>query len=211
MKYLKILTLAAVAALAIMAMAGASAASAKVCSLSGTGAACGAGHGNEYTGPLNAELETGKTAVLTSTFVNVTCKKSSLTGEITSSSLATGFITSLTFSECSNNLGQTCTATTTASSTNKWHALAVTDTAPNGHLEVSNVTGTFKCGETDCIYASAKVGAAKELLVAGGSPAVVTASAVPLERETGSSSLCSATAKWDGTYKVTSPTSLYLT
>jgi hypothetical protein len=214
MKYLKILSLAAVAALAIMAIAGASAASAKVCSTTNVGgAACAGSHGTEYKGALSASLESGTSATLTSGFMVVTCTSSSLGGTIDNASTATGSITSLTFSSCSNNFGQTCTANTNASSGNKWPAKAVTETAPNGRLEVENITGAFTCGTSTCHYKAAKVGAKGEIKVTGGEPATVKATSVPLEREVveGDSGLCSSTATWTGAYLVTTPSSLFLT
>jgi hypothetical protein len=209
-KYARILVLAALAALAVTAI-GASTASAKVCSKTVAGSGCGgsASHGELYSGALEA---TSTNAQLTSGFVNVSCTHSVLKGTVTGST-ATGTITSMTFTGCTNNLGQNCTAATSAEKSN-WPAKAVTETAPNGRMEVENITGEFTCGTTTCRYKTAKAGASKELVVTGGEPAKVTISSalpVSLEREEVSSGLCSSTAKWHGTYTVIAPKSLYLT
>ncbi len=222
MKYLKALSLAAVAALALMAFVGASSASAKVCSTAGVGPACAGSHGNEYTGTIDASLiaTTGTTevhAVLTSGFIQVTCTSSTVQGSITNSATGVGNITALTFGGCTNNIGGACTANTSATAGAPWPAKAVTETAPNGRLEVENVTGTFTCstnffGNVTCRYKKGKVGAAGEIKVFGSDTTpTIEASEVPLELEQTSSGFCSETAKWDGRYELTTPTSLFLT
>lgn len=222
MKYLKALSLAAVAALALMAFVGVSSASAKVCSTSGEGLACASGHGKEYTGPIVASLieTTGGAgevhAVLTSGFIQVTCTTSTVSGTITNAATGTGDIEGQTFAGCTSSFGTTCTANTSASAANKWHSVAVTETAPNGRMEVENITGTFTCptpfGTVVCRYKKAKVGAAGEIKIFGSDTTpTIEATEVPLEREAESSSFCSTTAKWDGRYEITSPSSLFLT
>jgi|GEM_PF-2224151 len=212
-KYAKILALSAFAALALMAM-GASTASANICSKAASThtpvTLCSVAHGNVYNGAIVA---TSTNAQLTSGFVNVKCTHSVLEGTVTGTT-TTGQITKLSFTGCSNNLGQACTASTTASSGAPWHAISKTGAAPNGTMEVSTVTGQFTCGSTTCYYKSAKVGGAGELQVIGGAPAHVTigtGNPVKLEREEGSGGLCSSSATWHGTYTVTTPSSLYLT
>jgi len=214
-KHLKMIGLAAVAALAVMAVVGASSASAKVCSLAGTGTACGGSHGNEYTGEV-----VGKSGqvTLTSSFVRVTCA-SEVKGKVTKNgSPAVGEITSLTFGTCHSNLNPTtnsCTASTTASTGTPYAASVATGVVPNGTMTVTHspITGTFTCnltnvflGHPTCRYTTNSA----SLPVTGGAPAIVHAE-VSLAREEPSSGSCSATATWEGTYEVTKPTSLYLT
>ncbi len=212
--YAKMLGLAAVAALALMAVVGVSsaAASAKVCSTTGTGAACAAGHGNEYTTQKFTGTTTGtRTAVLNSGFNVVTCH-SHIEGEITHG--GAGKITSLTFSHCINDslFGASCTATATASAASPWNGTAVAEGGGNGRLEVTSpVTGQFSCIGTTCRYKAANAGTKGEIKVTGGETATVTATKVPLTLEEPSSEACSATATWSGTYSVITPDSLWLT
>jgi hypothetical protein len=216
-KFATAISLAAIAALALMAVVGASAASAKVCSKSGTGAACASGHGNVMGAgqKLVASLSTPSVATLTSGFIRVTCGESTVEGEITNGETGTGDITKMTFADCHSNVNTnsgSCTASTSASTSNKWPASVKTGTAPNGTMTVENITGTFVCnvpflGNVTCNY----IASSATVTVNGGEPATVVASEVPLEKQAGSGGSCSSTAKWDGTYKVTTPTSLYLT
>lgn len=220
MKYVKMLSLMAVAVLAVMAFVGVSSAAAKgkVCSTTGTGGACAGAHGKEYTGPIKATLiaTTGsaeKHAVLTSGFVQVTCTESAVEGEVTSAGTATGFITKLTFSGCSNNInGGPCTATTSASSSNKWHATGTTGSGGNGTMDVSGVTGSFTCNiffaNRTCNY---KAASASVDVFGSDSAPTIEATGVPLELEEPSDGFCSSTAVWEGRYQVTTPATLFIT
>jgi hypothetical protein len=203
MKYAKMLGLAAIAAMALTAFVGAGTASAKVCSGAGVGAACAAGHGNQYTGEVKASLTSGKTATLVSGFITVNCKKSVATGTITNSETGVGSITGLTFEECTSGLGA-CTAKSTGL---PWAATATTGTAPNGTLTVKNVAGEFTCAGETCKYAAAEA----KPTVTGGAPAEIVAKNVALVKQAGSGALCSANATWSGEYSVSTPASLYLT
>jgi hypothetical protein len=227
MKYLKVLSLAAVAALALMAFVGVSSASASgtICSTSGTGTACAGAHGKQYTGVFDASLiETtgGKGevhAVLTSGFVTVTCTGSTVTGTITNSATGTGDIEGTTFTGCTNNInGGACTANTNASSTNKWHLTADPNAATNGNgfLTVENVQGQFTCNilgaNRTCIYGSAKVGTKEEIdLFGSDTTPTIEATGVPLEKKAGSDGLCSATGTWEARYEMTTPSTMWVT
>jgi hypothetical protein len=209
--YAKMLGLAAVAALALMAFVGTSgaAASAKVCSTTGTGAACAGSHGFEYTTQtLSASTGTAY-ATLTSGFARVECR-STMGGQVTHG--GSGTITSLTFgpkaSECTSTLGECTLAKATGL---PWSATAVTGTAPNGTMTVSStVGGEFTCGGINCQYSAPSAGTKGEITIKGGEPAVVTATKVPMSK-IGGSPFCSATAEWDGVYTVSTPASLFLT
>jgi len=213
MRYLKMLGLAAIAALALMAVVGAgSASAATVCSLAGTGTSCGGSHGFHYTGTMHAATEAGKPAELQSGFDNVKCDSTVHVVEVTTE--GTGFVDDLTFTNCVDSFGHTCTAKSNASTTNKWHAQATTGTAPNGTLTVKNVNGQFTCPNplkpsemVTCIYAAESASAT----VTGGAPAKVTATKVALTKQPGSGASCSSTATWSGAYSVSTPSSLYLT
>jgi hypothetical protein len=216
------LGLAAIAALALSAFVAPTSAFAvsALCSNSGTGAQCAGG------GATDKELTAGDTihavqegsVKLTSGFVTVTCTESTVSLSLTSNTPPVGKITALTFSKCFSNFNTTegsCTASTTASPTNGWPVTATTTTAPNGKMVVENATGSFTCNilgsNTTCIYAAAKVGEKEELKITGGETAHVDAANVTLTKEAGSAGSCSENATWEGTYKVDSPDSLYMT
>lgn len=214
---LKIIGLAAVAAMALMAFA-ASSATAKVCSGEGTGEACAGSHGKIYTGTIEASLKSGTSATLTatnssgSTVSTVACTTSVVKGSVTNGSTGAGNINSFTFANCSSAACPNgVTASTTASSSNLWPALATTGTAPNGTLAVEKVDGSFVCGsvfgQITCRYSTTKA----TTTVTGGAPAHVTATNIPLGLVSGLAAICGEKADWSGTYVVTKPSSLYLT
>jgi len=104
----KLSLITAITALAAMAFAS-SASATTVCSNSGTGPACAAGHGNQFTGTFHA---TSGKAVLTITNGSGTSTRtfeceSTIHGHITNSN-GTGNITSLSFTNCKDPSGR-CT------------------------------------------------------------------------------------------------------
>jgi hypothetical protein len=217
MKHLEMLGLAAVAALALTAALGVGSASAKICSGSGTQVACEGSHGKVYTGVITASQATGESE-LQSSFNNVACP-SHLSGKITNGETGTGVIESLTFGPaCTNNVGQKCTVTTTATAAAPWHAVIVpTAGTTNGTMKVKPFRVTITCEKTvffqhaTCIYGAAEVGAGGQIVVTGGAPATVLATKVPLIKALGSSEGCSSTATWSGHYTISTPSSLYIT
>jgi hypothetical protein len=220
MKHLKILGLAAVAALALMAAIGASTASANalLCSTTGdSGTIININCSNTTKGTaqipnpttIKASLKPGTVAELTSTFDNVKCTTSEVSGTA-SGETGTGNIESMTFSGCTDSFGGACTADTSASSTNKWPATVTTTTVGvhdgNGLLHVSNITGKFSCPIGTCRYTASTA----TPHVTGGEPAHITATKIVLNREEVSTFGCSATATWSATYVVTTPKSLWV-
>jgi hypothetical protein len=208
--YAKMLGLAAVAALALMAFVGTSgaAASAKVCSTTGTGAACAGGHGAEYTTqPLAASTGAG-VSTSTTGFARIECP-SQMTGEVGHDGNVTVNVLSTTVSSCKSTLGS-CTVDKATGL--PWKSgTAVTGTAPNGTLQVNNSIGAeFTCGGVNCQYSATSAGTKGEITVKGGEPAVVTASKVPMSK-IGGSAFCSATGEWDAVYTLSTPSSLFLT
>jgi len=216
-KYATMIGLVALAALALTAFVGVSgaAAKAKVCSTTGTGAACAAGHGFEYTTqPLEATTTTalGQDATLTSGFINVTCD-STMKGEVTHS--GSGKITSLTFTNCTSSLGACSEASSTASAAVPWNSTATASgkNDGNGFMDVSSeVGGHFVCAGVTCKYSAANAGLKNEIAVTGGDATrpKVTATGVPMAKS-GGSGFCSATALWHGTYELITPASLWIT
>jgi hypothetical protein len=218
MKYLKIIGLAALAAMALMAVVAASAsANAKVCSTTGTGAECGAGHGKVYKGAIVAKNVGNVILKVTnssgSTINTVTCTSSEAGGEITNGETGTGNINKLTFSSCTSNICGAVHATSNAA-TAKWAATATTEKAgtvnTNGLMHVTNPTGTFSCTflgiNVSCHYtaATATVG------VDGGHDPLITAQGVTLTGSGSNASVCGTSAHWTGTYTVSTPASLFV-
>lgn len=220
MKYLKILAFAALAAMALMAVAASSASAAKVCSTAGTGAACGAGHGNVYTGPIVGknvgnvilEVTNGSGSVINT----VTCTESEAAGEVTNGETGAGKLTKQTFKSCTSNVCGTTTASTTASTTNPWASAVRTEIEgtenTNGIMTVEGVTGSFTCTfigiPVTCKYKAAKA----EVKVDGSdTEPKITASKVALElEEGGNETVCGKKGDWTGTYKITTPSSLFI-
>jgi hypothetical protein len=213
MKHAKMLGLLAVAALAVMAFVGvSSAAAAKVCSTTGTGAACAAGHGSELTTQaLSAKQAATRGIKLTSGFITVECD-SSITGESTHT--GAGVITSLTFSNCNSSLGACASAGANASKAVPYAVSTTATGGGNGEMTVTAnpITGEFVCAGVTCKYTTTKAGGGNGKLAVTGSDTAptVVASSIGLTKEEGSSGFCSATATWEGTYNVTSPTSLWI-
>ncbi len=230
MKYVKMFALAAVAVTALVAVAASSAsASAKVCSTATTAhtptTACTAGHGWVYQGKISAKLKTGTNAVLKATtgggFVTstVTCTGSESEGEVTNGTTGTGKLTKLTFTGCSSSSCSGAggvTASSTASAATPWAATATT-TIPgtengNGIMDVSNATGQFTCdtgifGHVTCKY---EVSTAQPHVTGSDTEPLIVANAIILTTEPNQNSLCGAHASWTATYKVTTPSSLWV-
>lgn len=222
MKYAKTFGLLVVAACLAMAFVGLSPAAAKgkVCSTAGKGTACGGTHGSEYTGPFKATLiaTTGsaeKHVVLTSGFAQWTCSESVLEGELTAPSTATGLITKLTFSGCTNNVnGGPCTMSSSASPTNKWHATGTADagTTGSGTMDVAGLTMSLTCNiffaNRTCRY---QAPTATVDMIGSDTTPTIEATGIALQLEPVSDGLCSGTATLEGRYELTTPTSLWIT
>jgi|GEM_PF-3012156 len=208
MPQLKTLTIV-VACLTILACA--TSADAKVCSTTGTGAACG--QGNVFTNAVHAKLFNTSTARLESGAMTINCTESEIYGSVTNGSTGAGKVEGLLFGTC-NAGGVGCVITATASEKSPWTANVVHTAGVNGKLEVETVRATSACngGAIVCNYGAAKVGngAVPEIPITGGEPAAVKPSNVKLTKEAGSNFLCSATALWSGEYEVTTPNSLFI-
>jgi hypothetical protein len=214
MKHAKMLGLAAIAAMSLMAVVGAGTASARICSTSGAGVACGTGHGFEYvTGTFHADLAAGANTTFTSGFITVTCTTSTAHGEVTNAGTGTADIDALTFANCTDQSGNACTASSTASGTNKWHTTITSDgSGTNGTMVMNNVTLETNCAGVSCKYMAAEAGSKGEIVVTGSDTDPKSdATKVPLTKDTGSNFLCSSTATWSWEYTFTTPTSLFIT
>jgi len=206
MKYVRAVVLVAASLLIV----GSGSASAKVCSGSGTGAECAAGHGKLYTGELKGKLKTGTQMAWTSGFISIFCNTSEMSGKITDPEKGTGVVTSLSFSACNSGLGA-CSGSTSASVNNPWPVSLTTTTAPNGTAEVSNFTTSFNCGGVSCKYQNTTAGTKGELVIKGGAPATFVATNLPANVEAPSSGFCSATSTSHAEYTLSTPGSIYLT
>jgi hypothetical protein len=216
MRYGKIMGLVAVALAAMMAIGAASAsASAKVCSTSGTGAACGGG--KAYTGEIVA---TSSKVTLTTTSpdnTTVTCTESTARGTVNGET-GSGVITTLTLSKCSSAFCTLLDGVILAAAsvpTAGWAATATTggEEAPNGFMDVkiNGVAGKFQCVNTthtvvtsNCEYTAAE----PQLTIKGGSPATLVATNVVLTKSVGPEGTCGTGGDWSGTYTVTKPSNL---
>jgi hypothetical protein len=196
MKYLKILGLAAVAAMALMAMV-ASSASATVLESGSTKLVVG----NE----LKASIATGTSASLTTTEGTLlnTCTGSTVTSKITNAGGASATV-----------VGSVATAALT------WSGCKETvDTVAGGELEIhwtSGLNGTvtgkgFKVTVAtpfgSCVFTTGAATTLGTFTGTSAGDASLDINAV-VTRETG---LCPSSAKWVGTYTVTSPTPLAAT
>jgi hypothetical protein len=187
MKYVKMLGLAAVAAMALMAFVGAGTASATT--LTGVG---GAVLGTGSTIHANSE----GTATLTTSFKNIECKKSTVSGKTTNETGTTvnGNVEALTFEECN------CTVAVL-----KKGSLSI---GSGGALTSSGAEVTASCstifGTVHCIYATSNTSLGT---LTGGTTAVMNISSARIPRLT-TNSLCDTEANWDATYKVDNPDTL---
>lgn len=199
MKYVKMLGLAAVAAMALMAFVGAGSASADELCKNATKkeVAC------EQVNALTSESE-GITK-LTTTFKTVECKKSAVSGSVSSQGAGkaiSGSITTLDFTEC--NCEVVVLKNGTLSATN----IAETD---NGTVTSNGAEVTVFCektilGNIHCIYSTSNTHLG---VLTGGSTAILHAEEAEIPKLT-TSAACAEKSKWDATYKVTSPDSLYV-
>jgi hypothetical protein len=220
MKYHKIMGLVVVlSAMALMAVTASSASAiTKICSTAGSGTACTSGHGSVYKGKIAAKnvgnVILSVTNSSNSVINTVTSTSSEVEGEVTDGELGVGKITKMTFSGLSSSLCSSVTATTTASTANPWPSTVATDGATettNGIMTTEKVTGSFTCTflglPVTCKYFTSK---AVTTIDGNDTEPKVTATGVGLEWEEGNQSVCGTHADWTGTYKVTTPSSLFI-
>ena len=198
MRYIKMLSLAAVAAAALMAFVGAGTASAT--ELYSSGGTLGSGT------TVHAELEAGTEAILEAGFGTINCDKSSVQGKTStagsSSSTVSGPVSVLAFSECT---GDTVTVLKTGSL--EIHHIAGTH---NGTLTSSGAEVTVinhDTGGTHCIYKTENTDIGT-LTGSTTKDAILHADATLIRVPT--SFLCASEATWKATYKITSPTPLWV-
>ena len=188
MKYIKILSLMAVAVAAFMAFAGT--ASATV--LEGSG-------GNL---PSGTKIDsTGTEATLKAGFATIVCDHSEVDGKTSNAGgekeSVTGSISNLSFTECN----------ATVKVLKKGNLTVHWTSGKNGTVTSEGAEVTVESIGTSCTYGTPTATDIGSL--AGGNPAVLTASA-SLTKIAGGF-LCANPASWTAKYTVTSPNPLYVT
>jgi hypothetical protein len=205
MKYIKMMGLAVVAALALMAMVGVGSASASGTACKTNTSPCGSPY--PVGTKLSGSLATGH-ATLTTSLGNVTCTTSTVSGVLTSSPVAHGEITGLTFTNCHIN-GQACEV---KAENLPYTVTGVATGGGNGDLTITPKAGGLNPGATvvcpsafiNCTFSKSHI----VLKVTGGTPATVFAEKVALDRTGG---FCPSTSTWDAHYSITTPSPLFLT
>jgi hypothetical protein len=219
MKYARTLGMLMVLVAALSAVtASSAAASAKVCSTSGTGGACKAGHGKEYTGPIKVTLEAGTSTLGQATnssgsaVTQVTCTSSTLSGEVTNAATGTGKVTGMTFAGCTSAVcSQGITITPGGF---PWSATATTLTpgieAEKALLDATNSTtkvvcGTF-AGPVTCEYTAST----NSVQFTAGEPAKGEVINMSAAKTAGPEAICGVKEDLSGKYTTTTPTSLFI-
>lgn len=220
MKYVQSVGLAALAVLSTAAIATSSASAATICSTAGTGTACKSGHGNQYTGSILGSNEGNNIFSVKNeggeVINTLTATSSTIGGTITNSGEGTGDITKLTFSGVNSSIcTDTPVVTTTASTTSPWPFTVSTDGATentNGIMTISNIgmqfTCTFLTMPSTCKYTAATA----QLTIDGSdtAPRLTATNVVLTGAPNQPSFVCGSSLAWNGTYKVTTPSSLFV-
>lgn len=197
MKYVKMLGLLAVAAAALMAFTGTASATTAT-----------SPKGTVYTGTYRAEAE-GETTLHGP--ATITCNKSTVEGKVEqhgSGVTTTGKVSSLTFTECgANHVTVLKTGTLEAHATVSGDNADGTLTSSGGELSLQITS----LGIT-CVYSTANTdigtGTLTSSTTTGGNATIdVASAAIP---RTGGSIFCGSSGIWTGSYKVTTPSTLYI-
>ncbi len=200
MRYVKVLSLAAIAAAALMAWVGAGTASATIVDCTGV-SPCPT---NEVIHAVNESSVT-----LHPPFGDITCNESTVEGKLsnpgTTTTTASGSISKLTFASCNATVtvvknGSLEIHTRTASSDN------------NGTLTSSGTEVTVEFIGTHCIFATngTDIGTVTGAATTKKNATLDIEATIP---RTGgrSGAFCGSTAQWTGAYEVTAPSGLNIT
>jgi hypothetical protein len=204
MKKLTQLAVAGAAALILTMAVGAATASATELCSTNTSPCTGTKYGTGTK--LTGQLKSGTAATLTTSLGNVVCKKSTLAGVTTSaggpgSTPVSGEVTGVTFTECILGASTPCTVQVLNL---PWKLTAEKTGETTFNVVVSGSPGvTVVCGFLiNCTFSQTSM----TLSGTGGSPAIVKATAIGLNRSGG---FCPSTASFDAEYEVTSPKPLF--
>jgi hypothetical protein len=189
MNYLRALRLLVLAAAAVMSFAGLASAN-PVTSPKGT----------VYTGTIKAESEGG--TALHGSFISVSCNKSTVEGKVESHSGTTagGNISLLNFTECNYPVKVLKAGSLQVHTTEKGKG-TLTSTGAEITIETSVGNCTFSTSSTD-IGTITGTGSTN-----GAATLDIDSSSIP---RTGHSFFCGSSGEWTGSYKVTSPSTLYI-
>jgi hypothetical protein len=226
MKYLKLIGLAALAVTALMAIGASSAsANAKVCSTVTTNppnteqptVACKSGHGVVYSGEIHAvNVGIVKLTATEPDNTTVECTTSTSQGTVNGTT-GSGTITTLTFSGCSSGFCSAVGGHIVASAPGGWSATATTEiTGTENTNGIMDVTINGNAGKFECIggfvTTTCEYSATTPTMKIDGSDTEpkLTATNIPLTKTLGPESTCGKKADWTGTYKVTTPSSLFI-
>jgi hypothetical protein len=219
MQHIKTIALAALATLALAAFAASSASAATICSTAGTGTACKSGHGNQYSGSIVASNAGNVIFSFTNAegkVINTVASTSSvIEGKITNSEEGIGDITKLTFSGVSSGTCSSVAFTTTASATNPWAISVSADGGTedtNGILTIKGVSISFTCTFLGFPVTCKSSASTSEMTIDGSdTEPKITANNVLLAGEAGNNaSVCGTSVDWSATYKITTPSSLFV-
>jgi hypothetical protein len=199
MRYLKMLSLAAVAVAALMAVVGAGAAQAESTFCRGTEDPCSVA--NMYPVKTVIAAWTIGQATLSTGFATVTCF-GTLSAKIESLTTPEGTITALGWTACggAEEVASEPTGGSLGTLTVRW------DAEHNGNLTMSGVKIRIKALGVTCVYGG---NITSGLTLKGGNPATVGVNA-GMERLAGSSVLCGKPGGWSANYEVTAPKPLYV-
>ena len=197
MRYLKILTLAAVAAAALMALAGtASATTLTVTTANGTT--------DTVTKPaeLTGTLVAGTKATLKSSFIGeVICEASTVSGEVSNAGSSTetvsGPITALTVTSCNG------TVTVLKKGTLEVHTEGASANG-NGTLTSNGAEVTVELAGLHCIFTTSNTDVGKVAGAHGETHVIFTAASAAIPRTGGrSGAFCGSSASWNAQYTIT--------
>jgi hypothetical protein len=202
MRILKACSLLSFTLLALTVAGPGSASASELCSTN-TSPCTGTIYGRHTT--ITAALPMNGSVLFTNSIFNVTCKKSTMSGETTTAGSVgnpvVAEIKTLTFNECKETAGITCTA---APANLPYAASISANGAGNGSLFVTssgpgNPSIQLNCGPLlNCVLSKPSI----SLTIAGGNPATVTANAVPMNR---AGPFCPTFAELTAVWEITAP------
>lgn len=197
MKYIKMLGLLALAAAALTAFVGTASATTAT-----------SPKGTVYTGAYKAVAE-GATYLHSSFFVTVQCGASVVEGKVEqhgANVTTKGKISSLSFSECTDEV------TVRKAGSLEAHATAVKGTDADGTVTSSGVEIAVHTSVGECIFTTSNTdigtGTLTSTTTTGGNATLdIKSASIPV---TGGSFFCPSSATWTGSYKVVTPSTLYI-
>jgi hypothetical protein len=196
MKYLKMLGLLAVTAAALMAFAGTASATTAT-----------SPKGTVYTGNLEAVAEGW--LELHGTFTTIKCGESVVKGKVEqhgSGVTTAGKISYLTFTQCNSSV------TTRKTGSLEAHATAIKGTDADGTVTSTGLEIAISTSVGECVFTTngtdIGTGTLTSTATTGGNATLdIKSASIP---RTGGSFFCGSSGTWTGSYKVTTPSTLYI-